>query len=86
VSKYQQLQSQNKISNEEATSLTQERNEQRRLRNSLVGKLSEAIAGGQGVFQGVTRDASDLGTSPLPQCGCMVRRGCVPSLATSQRG
>jgi hypothetical protein len=45
----------------EATSLTQERNEQRRLRNSLVGKLSEAIAGGQGVFQGVTRDASDLG-------------------------
>jgi hypothetical protein len=62
VSKYQQLQSQNKISNEEATSLTQERNEQRRLRNSLVGKLSEAIAGGQGVFQGVTRDASDLGT------------------------
>jgi hypothetical protein len=49
VSKYQQLQSQNKISNEEATSLTQERNEQRRLRNSLVGKLSEAIAGGDSV-------------------------------------
>src|SRR5215211_360429 len=45
VSKYQQFQSQNKISNEEATSLTQERNEQRRIRSSLVGKLSEAIAG-----------------------------------------
>ncbi len=63
VSKYWQLQSQNKISNEEATSLTQERNEQRRLRNSLAGRLSEAIAGGQGIFQGVTRDASDLGRS-----------------------
>jgi hypothetical protein len=63
VSKYQQLQSQNKISNEEATSLTQERNEQRRLRNSLAVRLSEAIAGGEGVFQGVTRDASDLGRS-----------------------
>ena len=63
VSKYQQLQSQNKISTEEATSLTQERNEQRRLRNSLAGKLSEAIVGGQGVFQGVSRDASDLGKS-----------------------
>jgi hypothetical protein len=63
VSKYQQLQSQNKISNEEATSLTQERNEQRRIRSNLVGKLSEAIAGGEGIFQGVTRDASDLGTS-----------------------
>jgi hypothetical protein len=61
VSKYQQLQSQNKISNEEATSLTQERNEQRRIRSSLVGKLSEAIAGGEGISQGVTRDASDLG-------------------------
>jgi len=63
VSKYQQLQSQNKISNEEGASLTQERNEQRRLRNSLAGRLSEAIAGGEGVFQGVTRDASDLGKS-----------------------
>src|SRR5215211_7545493 len=63
VSKYQQLQSQNKISNEEATSLTHERNEQRRIRSSLVGKLSEAIAGGEGIFQGVTRDASDLGKS-----------------------
>jgi len=63
VSKYQQLQSQNKISNEEATSLTQERNEQRRIRSHLVGKLSEAIAGGEGIFQGVTRDASALGKS-----------------------
>jgi hypothetical protein len=63
VSKYQQLQAQNKISNEEATSLTQERNEQRRIRSSLVGKLSEAIASGEGIFQGITRDASDLGKS-----------------------
>ncbi|MEJ7816365.1 MAG: BREX system P-loop protein BrxC, partial [Rubrobacter sp.] len=40
VSKYQQVQSLNKISNEEATSLTAERQEQRRLRSRLVGKLS----------------------------------------------
>jgi hypothetical protein len=65
VSKYQQVQSLNKISNEEATSLTAERQEQRRLRSRLVGKLSEALTGGQGVFRGVTKDASDLGrTAP----------------------
>lgn len=64
ISRYQQVQSLNKISNEEATSLTAERNEQRRLRNRLLDKFSDAIAGGQGVFRGVGRDASDLGQTP----------------------
>jgi hypothetical protein len=27
-----------------------------------------------------------LESSPLPQFGCLVSRGCVPSLASSQRG
>jgi hypothetical protein len=79
VSKYQQLQSQNKISHEEATSLTQERNEQRRLRNSLAGKLSEAVAGGQGIFRGVTTDASDLGKN-VPEIFRAFFEGAVPDL------
>lgn len=61
ASKYQQVQSLNKISNEEATSLTAERQEQHRLRSRLMSKLSEALTGGQGIFRGVTKDASDLG-------------------------
>ncbi len=65
ISRYQQVQSLNKISNEEATSLTAERNEQRRLKGRLLDKFSEAIAGGQGVFRGVTKDASDLGHTPV---------------------
>lgn len=64
VSTYQQQQSQNKISNEDATSLTEERNEQRRLKNRLTEKFSVALAGGQGFFRGAPRDASDQGRTP----------------------
>ncbi len=61
IAKYQQIQSQNKITNEEAASLAAERNEHNRLRGRLRDKLAEALASGRGVFRGVTKDASDLG-------------------------
>ena len=63
ISTYEQLQSRDGVSNETATSLTAERNERRRLRGRLSGKFEEAIAGGRGVFRGVSKDASDLGRS-----------------------
>ncbi|MBA3474041.1 MAG: BREX system P-loop protein BrxC [Rubrobacter sp.] len=63
ISTYEQLQSRDGVSNETATSLTAERNERRRLRGTLSSKFEEAIAGGQGVFRGVSKDASDLGLS-----------------------
>lgn len=64
VNTYQQQQSQGKISSEDATSLVEERNEQRRLKNRLTEKLSGALASGQGVFHGVRHDASELGRTP----------------------
>lgn len=65
IAKYQQIQSQNKINNEEAASLAAERNEFNRLKSRMRDKLSEALASGRGVFRGVTRDGSDLGqTTP----------------------
>ena len=45
ISNYQQIQSRDGISNETATSLTAERNENRRLRGRLSSKFEEAIAG-----------------------------------------
>lgn len=64
VSTYQQQQSQNKISKEDASSLAEERTEQRRLKGRLTEKMSAALAGGQGFFHGAPRDASDLGRTP----------------------
>ena len=63
IAKYQQIQSQNKISNDEATSLAAERSEYNRLKSRLRDKVSEALAHGRGVFRGVTKDASDLGNT-----------------------
>lgn len=65
ISKYQQIQSQNKINNEEAASLAAERNDHGRLKSRVRDKLSEAVGSGRGIFRGVTKDASDLGkTTP----------------------
>ena len=61
VSRYQQVQSMSNISNEDAASLSGERNDHRRLQNRLREKFSQALAAGTGVFRGVPRDASDLG-------------------------
>ena len=65
IAKYQQVQAVSHGSHDITTSLSQERNEQRRLRNRLVRKFSDAIAAGQGFFQGVAYDASNLGQSPV---------------------
>nr|MBA2713582.1 BREX system P-loop protein BrxC [Rubrobacteraceae bacterium] len=64
IAKYQQAQATNQSSPETMANLSQERNEQRRLRNRLIDKFSEAITAGQGFFQGVAHDASGLGHSP----------------------
>lgn len=62
VAKYQAVQSQNRISPDEQTSLTSERQEEARIRNRLREKLlSDALGRGVGMFRGTSKDASDLG-------------------------
>jgi len=62
VQKYDQLGAQGRVSNEEAASLSDEKNRRTRYRNNLRGKLRDAIAGGTGFFVGVAYDGSSLGT------------------------
>ncbi len=65
IAKYQQVQSQNKITSEEAASLAAERNDHSRSRSRVRDKLSEALGSGRGIFRGITKDAFDLGrTTP----------------------
>jgi hypothetical protein len=79
VSRYQQVQAMSSISNENAASLSGERNELRSLQTRLREKFSQALASGSGVFRGVPRDASDLGnTYPEAQRALLDR--AVPDL------
>jgi hypothetical protein len=61
VSKYDQLRAQNRITNEEAACLADEKNETIRLRSRLQEKVIEALEKGQGLFRGVSKDAATLG-------------------------
>jgi len=61
VNKYDQLRAQNRITNEEAASLSGEKNEVMRLQSSMHEKMTQALERGQGLFRGVSRDASALG-------------------------
>lgn len=61
VSKYDQLRAQNRINNEEAACLADEKNETIRLRSRLQEKVVEALEKGQGLFRGVAKDAATLG-------------------------
>ena len=61
VNKYNQLRSQNRITNEEAASLSGEKNEVMRLQSRMHEKMTQALERGQGLFRGVSRDASALG-------------------------
>jgi hypothetical protein len=66
VTSYEQLRNQGKINAEESSSLANEKNEAIRLQNRLRERLSEALQGGRGYFQGVSRDGSALGNG-LPE-------------------
>ncbi len=61
VNKYDQLRAQNRITNEEATSLSNEKNEVIRLQSRLHEKMTQVLEHGQGLFRGVSRDAAGLG-------------------------
>jgi hypothetical protein len=63
ISEYDQLKAQSKIAAEEAALLEEEKREKARLEGLMREKISEAICEGTAVFQGIVRDASDLGDS-----------------------
>jgi len=66
VIKYDQLRAQNRITNEEAASLSNEKNEVLRYQNRLQDKMNQALERGQGLFRGVSKDAAALGKT-LPE-------------------
>jgi len=61
VEKYDQLRAQNKITNEEATCLQDEKNNALNYQSRLRDKMTEAMEKGTGLFRGVAKDASSLG-------------------------
>lgn len=66
VTKYDQLRAQNRITNEESASLSNEKNEVIRYQGRLNEKMTQALEQGQGLFRGVSKDASSLGKA-LPE-------------------
>jgi hypothetical protein len=66
VIKYDQLRAQNRITNEEAAALSNEKNEAIRYQNRLLEKMDQALERGQGLFRGVSKDAAALGRA-LPE-------------------
>lgn len=63
VAKYEQLRAQNRITNDEAASLSTERHDVNHLQNRLREKMTEALEKGQGLFRGKSKDAAELGKS-----------------------
>ncbi len=61
VIKYDQLRAQSRITNEEAASLSNEKNEAMRYQNRLQDKMNQVLEKGQGLFRGVSKDAAGLG-------------------------
>ncbi len=66
VAKYDTLRAQNKITNDEATSLTDQKREVGLIATRLKERLQHAVAQGQGAFRGTTRDSAELGKD-LPE-------------------
>jgi len=66
INRYSQLRAQHRISPEEAASLSNEQNEAARYQKRLEEKLTQALEQGQGLFRGVSKDASSLGKT-LPE-------------------
>lgn len=63
ITKYEQLRAQNRITSEEAASLSAEKHEANRLQARLREKMLDAVEKGQGLFRGVQKDAAALGNS-----------------------
>lgn len=63
IAKYEQARAQNRITNEEAASLSNEKQELSRTQSRLRDKMIEALEKGTGLFRGVSREASSLGKS-----------------------
>ncbi len=63
ILKYEQQRAQNKITNEESSSLSNEKTEVERLKTRIHEKTVVALESGQGLFQGVSKDAASLGRS-----------------------
>jgi hypothetical protein len=61
INKYEQARAQNRISPEEAVSLSNEKQEVSRIQTRLRDKMIEAIEKGTGLFRGVSRDSATLG-------------------------
>ncbi len=61
IAKYEQARAQNRISPEEAASLSNEKQEVSRIQARLRDKMIEALEKGTGLFRGVSRDATALG-------------------------
>jgi hypothetical protein len=61
IAKYEQARAQNRISPEEASSLSNEKQEITRIQSRLRDKMIEALEKGVGLFHGVSRDAASLG-------------------------
>ncbi len=64
IGKYSQLSAQGRMIGEYSAPLENEKREEGRFRDRLREKMLEALSSGQGIFRGVTRDASDLGKTP----------------------
>ncbi len=64
INRYSTLRSQGKITPEESNSLAGEQSEAARIQSRLREKLGDALASGQGLFHGISRDASSLGKQP----------------------
>ncbi|MCG3145056.1 MAG: hypothetical protein HONDAALG_02597 [Gammaproteobacteria bacterium] len=61
--KYEQLRAQNRITSEEAASLSAEKHEANRLQARLREKMLDGLEKGQGLFRGVQKDAAALGNN-----------------------
>src|SRR5258708_3635909 len=61
VVRYDQLRAQGRITNDEAASLSNEKNEALRYQNRLQEKMIQALERGQGLFRGVSKDGAALG-------------------------
>ncbi len=61
VGRYNQLRAENKITTEELTSLSEERQQVTRLELRLQERLNAALVGGRGFFRGVAKEGAALG-------------------------
>jgi len=69
VSKYEQLRAQSRITNEEMSALSSEKQEALRILGRLRDKVEAAVLEGTGLFRGVARDGSALGKTIIEAFG-----------------